>query len=162
MDDHIEHGERREDGRARQFTKPALETIAIDGSAPVPGYDEADTRVLEMQKGSAHPNVEMFGAKPLPFSRNLAQLWATRDAVTARKRRGCTRLLMRDRYLRCCLCARVLARQLHSQPLPALLPPPGENLAAPLVGHAKAEPVGLDAALVARAVGWLAHSSCLR
>lgn len=162
MNDHVQHRERGEHRRARQLAKPALEAISIDRRATVLRHDKADTWMVQMQKGSAHPNVEMFGAKALPFSRNLAKLGATRDAVTARKRRGRTRLLMRDRYTRSCLCACVLARQLHRQPLPALLAPPSEHLTAPLVGHAKAESVGLDTALVARAVGWLAHFSCLR
>ena len=48
-------------------------------------YHKADTWVPDMRKGSAYPNVEMFGAKPLPCSRDLTQLRATGDAMTARK-----------------------------------------------------------------------------
>jgi len=100
MYDHVQHRNSRENQRPYEFAKPALEAIAINRRATVLRHDEADTGMLQTQKGSAHPNVEMFGAKALPFSRNLAKLGATRDAVTARKRRGRTRLLMRDRYTR--------------------------------------------------------------
>ena len=97
MHDHVQHRKPRKDDRPHQLAEPALETIAIDRRSSVLRHHEPDAGMLQMQKGSAHPNVEMFGAKALPFSRNLAKLGATRDAVTARKRRGRTRLLMRDR-----------------------------------------------------------------
>jgi hypothetical protein len=97
MYDHVEHRQPGEDHRSDQLAKPALEAVAINRRATMLRHDEADTGMLQTQKGSAHPNVEMFGAKALPFSRNLAKLGATRDAVTAWKRRGRTRLLMRDR-----------------------------------------------------------------
>ena len=162
MDHHVHRGHPWEEDRARQLTQPALQAIPLDCRLSVFRYDEAHPRMSEMQKGSAHPDIEMFGAKSLPCSRDLTQLGATCDAMTARKRGGRTRLMMRDRYARPRLCARVLARELDGQPLPTLLPTPREHFTAPLVGHAKAESVSLDAALVARAVGWLAHSKCLR
>jgi hypothetical protein len=60
-------------------------------------HDEADTWMIEMRKGSVHPNVEMFGAKALPCSRDLTELRATCDAMTARKR-GCrTRWSLKNR-----------------------------------------------------------------
>ena len=162
MNHHVHRSHPWQENRPRQLAEPALQAVSLDAGLPVFGNDEADPRMSEMQKGSAHPNIEMFGAKALPCSRDLTQLGATCDAVTARKRGGRTRLMMRDRYARPRLRARVLARELHGQPLPPLLATPSEHLTAPLVGHAKAESVSLDAALVARAVGWLAHSKCLR
>lgn len=162
MNDHVHRGHPWQENRPRKLSQPALQPIPVDGGLAVFRHDEPNPRMSEMQKGSAHPNIEMFGAKSLPCSRDLTQLGATCDAMTARKRGGRTRLMMRDRYARPRLRARVLARELHGQPLPALLATPREYLTAPLVGHAKAESVSLDAALVARAVGWLAHSKCLR
>lgn len=167
VDDHVDGGQLREDHCSCQFAKPALQEVPLDRRLSVLGDHEPDPWVTETRKGSAHPNVEMFGAKSLPCSRDLAQLGATRDAVTARKRGGSTRrmrrrslreIATRDRYPRPWSGARVLARELHGQPLPSLLPAPSEYLTAPLVGHAKAKSVSLDAALVARAVGRLAHS----
>src|SRR5512142_3104152 len=153
MNDHVHRSHPWQEDGPRQLAEPALQPVPLDGGLPVFRNDEADARMSEMQTGSAHPNIEMFGAKSLPCSRDLTQLGATCDAMTARKRGGRTRLMMRDRYARPRLRARVLARELHGQPLPSLLATPREYLTAPLVGHAKAESVSLDAALVARAVG---------
>ncbi len=55
--------------------------------------------------------------------------------------------------------AGVLAWQPHGEPLAPLLPPAREDFTSPLVGHAGAESVLLDAALVARAICGLAHDT---
>lgn len=95
VNDHVDGSHLREDHRSRQLAKPALEEVPLDGGLPVLRDHEADAWVTETRKGSAHPNVEMFGAKSLPCSRDLTQLGATRDAMTARKRGGRTRWMMR-------------------------------------------------------------------
>ena len=109
VDDHVDRRHSREDHRSRELAQAAFEQVPFDGRFSVLGNHEADTRVAEMRKGSAHPNVEMFGAKSLPCSRDLTQLGATCDAMTARKRGGRTRLLVR-RALRGSLDAGALKR----------------------------------------------------
>ena len=94
MNNHVHRGQVREDDSSCQLTQPALEQVSLDRRLAVLRYDEPDTWMPGMRKGSAHPNVEMFGAKALPCSRNLTQLGATCDAVTARKRGGRTRLIL--------------------------------------------------------------------
>jgi hypothetical protein len=90
---HVHHGEAGQDHRARQLTESPLQQIALDRGLSVLGHNEADSWMPETRKGSAHPNVEMFGAESLPCSRDLTQLGATCDAMTARKRGGRTRLI---------------------------------------------------------------------
>jgi hypothetical protein len=97
MDDQVHHGEAMQDQRTHQLAQAPLQQVALDGGSSVLGYDEPDARVRQTRKGSAHPNVEMFGAKALPCSRDLTKLGASCDAMTARKRRRRTRLLVRDR-----------------------------------------------------------------
>lgn len=95
VDDHVDGSHLRKDHRSRELAKPALQEVPLDRRLPVLRDHEAHARVTETRKGSAHPNVEMFGAKSLPCSRDLTQLGATRDAMTARKRGGRMRRLMR-------------------------------------------------------------------
>ena len=97
VNDHVHRGHPREEGGPRQLAEPALEAIPLDRGLSMFRHDETNPWMCEMQKGSAHPNIEMFGAKPLPSTRDLTQLGATCDAMTARKRGGRTRVTMRDR-----------------------------------------------------------------
>jgi hypothetical protein len=86
MNDHVHCSDLGNDRRACELAQSPLEQITLDRRSPMLRYHEPDTWVAETRKGSAHPNVEMFGAKSLPCSRDLTQLGATRDTMTARKR----------------------------------------------------------------------------
>ena len=94
VDDHVHHGQPWEDDGSCQLAKTAFQQVTLDRRLSVLRDDEPNTGVPSTRKGSAHPNVEMFGAKALPCSRDLPQLGATRDAMTARKCRCRTRLIL--------------------------------------------------------------------
>lgn len=72
MNHHVHRRHPRKDHRARELAEPTLEQVPIDRGLAVLRDYEADPWMPGTRKGSAHPNVEMFGAKSLPCSRDHA------------------------------------------------------------------------------------------
>jgi hypothetical protein len=125
-----------------QFTQPAFELVPRDRGVSVPWHDNARAHIAE--RGSKTSYVEIQRTNPLPLPGQLMKFGTLSDPLF-------TRILV------CHLRASVLARKLHREALPSLLPPFAQDLAAPLVFHPRAEPMLLDSTLIAWTVRWLAH-----
>ena len=92
------HGRRvGQQDRATELAEASLQRVALHRGAPMPGHDEAHPSMGETRKGSDHPNIEMFGAEPLPCSCDCAKLSATCDAAARLERRCPARCLTRRR-----------------------------------------------------------------
>jgi hypothetical protein len=72
MDHHVHCRQPWEDHCTCKLPEPALEQISLDRGPAMLRHHEPDSGMPGTRKGSAHPNVEMFGAKSLPCSRDLA------------------------------------------------------------------------------------------
>lgn len=125
-----------------QFAQSSLELVSRNRGVSVSRND--DTNTYMSKRGSKTPYVEIQRTNSLPLPGQLMKFGTLSDPL-------CTRILF------CHLRASVLARKLHREALPSLLPPFAQDLPAPLVFHPRAEPMLLDSALVARTVRWLAH-----
>lgn len=141
--------------RADHLTEPALETVSRHGVVRVARDDYADPR---MRPRRAHrPDVQMRHPKARTLMSNGLQVIAPSEPVAARKRVR-ARAISADASPRAALRPSVLGRQPHSQPLAPLLAATTQDLTSPPGLHARTKAVRADAALVARAVCWFAHS----
>jgi len=127
---------------SNQLAQPPLELVPRHCGVSMPRHDDARTHIAE--RGSKTSYVEIQRTNPLPLPGQLMKFGTLSDPLF-------TRIPV------CHLRASVLARKLHREALPSLLPPFAQDLPAPLVFHPRAEPVLFDSTLIARTVRWLAH-----
>ncbi len=95
MNDHVDWWQCFKQYRSRDLAQPALEKVALDRGFAVLGNNDTNTQMPETRKGSAHPNIKMFGSKALPCSRNCTQLRAAGDAAASRKVSGRMSVVLR-------------------------------------------------------------------
>jgi hypothetical protein len=83
MDDNIEWWRIWKNELPEEFSQPPLESISDDRRLPILGHDQSNARMIQMRKGSDHPNIEMLGSESLPCSCNITQIGAVSNSAAA-------------------------------------------------------------------------------
>lgn len=81
--DDVDRGDVGQQHRPRELAQTPFQAVSSHRGTPMLRHDEADARMGVMRKGSGHPNIEVFGAEPLPCASDCAELGATRDPARA-------------------------------------------------------------------------------
>ena len=131
---------------ANDFTQPALQSIATHRGLSV--LRHYDPHPQKSKRGRTHAKDEAARLQSSSLFPDPINVLATRDPRRSRIHQGSRR--------------RVLRRQLHGETLAPLLATTAQDSSPPAGGHTGPKTVGTNPALVARAIGWLAHSKLSR